>query len=434
MMKKRMLNNNVFQGRSVSKPRSLQNRKITNGIATPFQKMNALPRQAIEQLGSSKIREVANAGLANPGSVLPFWFGEPANVTPKFIRDAAKHALDSGDTFYHHNLGSQRLRASLAQYITLHHRQAMEMARVIVTGSGGVNALMLAMQAILDPGDEVVAIVPLWPNITEIPSILGAHVERVPLGLHESNGQQRWHLDIEHLKAAISPSTKAVLINSPNNPTGWVATKNDLTELLAHCRTTGTWIISDEAYERLVFDGTYQAPSILDICTNDDRVIVCNTFSKSWQMTGWRLGWLVIPGAMEHGFSKIIEFNSSCAPGFIQQAAVVAVEQGETTVKEFVDSLNAGQRLICDYLATRNDIEIGYPDGAMYVFFKIKGVSDSLSLAKTLVREAGIGLAPGIAFGLEGEGYLRWCIAKPNELLQEGIRRFDQFDFSKNRF
>jgi aspartate/methionine/tyrosine aminotransferase len=392
---------------------------------------NAKPRITVQNLSSSKIREVANEGLANPGAVLPFWFGEPATITPAFIRDAAKLALDAGDTFYHHNLGMPTLRAALATYICRLHKTSVTAKRVIVTGSGGVNALMLAMQAILEPSDEVVAIVPLWPNITEIPAILGATVKRVGLDLQAIDGRQRWQLDLPKLLAAITPATKAVLINSPNNPTGWVANAADIKKLLDHCRTTGTWIISDEAYERLVFDGSYQAPSILDICTDDDRVIVCNTFSKSWQMTGWRLGWLVIPSALEESFSKLVEFNSSCAPGFIQQAAVVAVNQGEPTVKSFVDSLITGQELVCNYLATREDIEIGYPDGAMYIFFKIKGITDSLNLAKALVRDAGIGLAPGIAFGSEGEGYLRWCIAKPENVLQEGIARFDRFDVKR---
>jgi aspartate/methionine/tyrosine aminotransferase len=389
---------------------------------------NVTPRVTVQNLSSSKIREVANEGLANPGAVLPFWFGEPATVTPAFIREAAKQALDAGDTFYHHNLGMPTLRAALASYISRLLKHPVTSKRVIVTGSGGVNALMLAMQTILEPNDEVVAIVPLWPNITEIPAILGATVKRVGLDLQTIDGRQRWHLNLPKLLATITPATKAVLINSPNNPTGWVASAADMVTLLNHCRTTGTWIISDEAYERLVFDGSYQAPSILDICNDEDRVIVCNTFSKSWQMTGWRLGWIVIPSALEVSLSKLVEFNSSCAPGFIQQAAIVAVNQGEPTVKSFVDSLITGQELVCNYLARRDDIEIGYPDGAMYVFFKIKGITDSLKLAKALVREAGIGLAPGIAFGTEGEGYLRWCIAKPEDVLQEGIARFERFD------
>jgi aspartate/methionine/tyrosine aminotransferase len=425
-----MINNNVFRTQALAASQEAEGIYLINCIGIPSM-FNAKPRTTVQNLSSSKIREVANEGLANPGAVLPFWFGEPATVTPAFIREAAKKALDNGDTFYHHNLGMPQLRTALATYITRLHQIKVSSNRVIVTGSGGVSALMLAMQTILEPHDEVLAIVPLWPNITEIPAILGATVKRIGLELQATDGKQRWHLNLQALLAAITPTTKAVLINSPNNPTGWVASKDDLAALLAHCRTTGTWIISDEAYERLVFDGSYQAPSLLDICADNDRVIVCNTFSKSWQMTGWRLGWLVIPSSLEESLSKLVEFNSSCAPGFIQQAAVVAVNQGEPTVKAFVDSLMTGQEIVCNYLATRDDIEIGYPEGAMYVFFKMKGITDSLKLAKALVRDAGIGLAPGIAFGAEGEGYLRWCIAKPASLLQEGIARFDRFDVEK---
>jgi aspartate/methionine/tyrosine aminotransferase len=378
-------------------------------------------RAAINRLQESKIREVANEGLTAGGNVLPFWFGEPASITPAFIREAAKKALDEGNTFYHHNLGMPALRSALASYLGRLH-QPVSAERVIVTGSGGVNALMLAAQAILDPGDDVVAIVPLWPNITEIPVILGAKVRRVSLQVIN----QSWAVDIDRLIAAITPSTKAVFVNSPNNPTGWVMKASDMETLLQHCRKTGTWIISDEAYERLVFDGTYCAPSLLDFCTANDRVIVANTFSKTWQMTGWRLGWLVVPTALIASFSKLIEFNSSCAPGFVQQAALAAVTYGEPEVRSFIDQLVTQQQMVVRYLLSRNDVELGLPDGAMYVFFKLRGITDSLALAKTLVREAGIGLAPGIAFGDEGEGYLRWCIAKPESQLQEGIDRFEQ--------
>jgi aspartate/methionine/tyrosine aminotransferase len=387
----------------------------------------ATARLTVQNLQASKIREVANAGLSaslpTGQVILPFWFGEPANVTPSFIREAAKAALDSGDTFYHHNLGMPKLRSTLAQYLSARHHP-ISSERIVVTGSGGVNALMLAAQAILEPGDEVVAVVPLWPNLTEIPAILGATVIRIGLTLRA----QEWTLDLNRLLGAITQKTKAVLVNSPNNPTGWVMSRADMATLLEHCRHTGTWIISDEAYERLVFDGTYQAPSLLDLCDENDRVIVANTFSKSWQMTGWRLGWLVIPTELENAFSKLIEFNSSCAPGFIQKAAITAVELGETIVKEFVDQLDVGQKILVDYLSSRADIELGRPDGAMYVFFKIRGISDSLALAKALVTKAGVGLAPGAAFGPEGEGYLRWCIAKPSEMLYEGIERFDNIN------
>jgi aspartate/methionine/tyrosine aminotransferase len=379
-------------------------------------------RLTVENLQASKIREVANAGLARKGDVLAFWFGEPANVTPEFIRSAAKNALDRGDTFYHHNLGLPELRSALAAYLSKSHR-TLKSDNIVVTGSGGVNALMLAAQTILEPGDEVIAVVPLWPNITEIPAILGAKVRRVSLQLVDS----RWALDINLLISRITSVTKAVLINSPNNPTGWVMPKAQMQLLLDHCRLTGTWIISDEAYERLVFDGSYQAPSMLDIATNNDKLLVANTFSKSWQMTGWRLGWLVVPSALENALSKLIEFNSSCAPGFIQQAALAAIRDGEPNVKAFVDQLDVGQQLVAHNLLKNSRVILGKPDGAMYVFFKLDGITDSLSLAKDLVEHAGIGLAPGIAFGPEGEGYLRWCIAKSPAMLSEGLDRFDRY-------
>jgi aspartate/methionine/tyrosine aminotransferase len=379
-------------------------------------------RLTVENLQASKIREVANAGLARGGDVLAFWFGEPANITPEFIRTAAKNALDLGDTFYHQNLGLPELRSELATYSSKSHRQ-LTSSNIVITGSGGVNALMLAAQTILEPGDEVVAVVPLWPNITEIPVILGATVRRVGLQLVNS----RWVLNIKQLLSCISSTTKAVLINSPNNPTGWVMTSEQMQQLLVHCRQTGTWIVSDEAYERLVFDGSYQAPSMLDFATDNDKLLVANTFSKSWQMTGWRLGWLVVPSALEGALSKLIEFNSSCAPGFIQQAALVAIRDGEPGVREFVDQLKVGQKLVVDTLLGNKRVVLGKPDGAMYVFFKIAGIKDSLTLAKNLVTHAGIGLAPGIAFGTEGEGYLRWCVAKSPAMLSEGLDRFERY-------
>ena len=380
-------------------------------------------RLAVRNLPVSRIREVANAGIGNP-DVLAFWFGEPDGVTPAFIRSAAAAALDAGSTFYSHNLGIAPLREALSRYLGRWHRP-VSAERIAVT-SAGVNALMLAAQLIISPGDRVVAVVPLWPNVTEIPRILGAEVERVPL---HPDAQGRWVLDLERLLQAMTPGTRAVIINSPGNPTGWVMPKADMSVLLDHARRMGIWIISDEAYERLVFnddpqaDGRFCAPSLLDIADPQDRVIVANTFSKAWQMTGWRLGWLVVPPSLLDDLGKLIEFNTSCAPGFVQQAAVAALEEGEPHVRAFVQELRLRRDTLLAALATVDGLSVGSPEGAMYLFFKVSGVLDSLALAKDLVREAGLGLAPGSAFGPEGEGYLRWCFAKPAPMLEEGARR-----------
>jgi aspartate/methionine/tyrosine aminotransferase len=379
-------------------------------------------RPAIAGLAASRIREVANAGFGLP-DVIPFWFGEPDAVTPAFIREAAKAALDAGDTFYHHNLGTPALRDALAGYLGRPGRPPVTRERIVVTNSG-VNALMLAAHALLSPGDRVVAVVPLWPNVTEIPRILGAEVTRVPLAL---GSDRRWTLDLDRLLAAIGSDARAVILNSPNNPTGWTMSRADMGTLLAHCRRHGIWLVSDEAYERLVFDGSCQAPSMLDVAGPEDRLIVANTFSKAWQMTGWRLGWLVVPPSLTGELAKLVEFNTSCAPGFVQQAAVAALRDGEPFVREFVAELGRRRDALLAGLASIDRITTGVPDGAMYAFLRVSGENDSLALAKTLVREAGIGLAPGVAFGPEGEGFLRWCFARPIPELTRAADRLSAF-------
>ena len=381
-----------------------------------------IARAAIHDLAGSRIREVANAGLGLDG-ILTFWFGEPDQVTPAFIRQAAADALIGGDTFYTHNLGIAPLRAELSAYISRLH-PPVPVDRIAVT-SAGVNALMLAAQLLLSPGDRVVAVVPLWPNVTEIPRILGAEVERVPL--HVDPAARRWQLDLDRLLARITPDTRAVIVNSPGNPTGWVMPPDQMRALLEHCRRTGTWIVSDEAYERLVFDGSFQAPSILDFASPTDRVIVANTFSKSWQMTGWRLGWMVVPPTLLDDLGKLIEFNTSCAPGFVQHAAIAALRDGEPVVREFVSGLRHRRDVLVSALRSIPGVETVEPEGAMYAFFRVEGQRDSLALAKALVREQRLGLAPGSAFGPEGEGYLRWCFANPDGMLLDGVARLARF-------
>ena len=384
--------------------------------ASPSSTAHVAARDAIRSLRGSRIREVSNAGLDLP-DVLPFWFGESDQVTPEFIRKAAAEALERGATFYTHNLGVPRLRAALAAYVgALHGATAME--NVVVT-SAGVNALMLAAQLVIGPGDRTVAVTPLWPNVVEIPKILGAEVETVSLEF----GADGWTLDVDRLLAALTPETRALIVNSPNNPTGWVMPRDAQRVVLEHCRRHGIWILADEVYERLYFGDAPAAPSFLDLAARDERVICVYSFSKSWLMTGWRLGWMVLPAGLTDDLGKLIEYNTSCAPSFVQEAGIVAVRDGDDFVRQLVVDLRTSRDHLVAALSTLPGAEVHAPLGAMYVFFKLDQATDSLAFCKRMVREARVGLAPGSAFGDDGEGYVRWCYACKPERLDAGVDR-----------
>ena len=374
-------------------------------------------RHTIASLPASKIREVANAGMGRE-DVLAFWFGESDETTPEAVRDAAARSLRDGETFYAHNLGLGELRDGLAAYASSLHGP-VDAGRIAVTSSG-VNALMLAMQLLADPGDEVVAVVPLWPNLTAQAQIMGARVRR--LALQPRAG--RWQLDLDALRAAVTPATRVLLLNAPNNPTGWTLTRAEQQAILEHCRRTGTWIVADEVYERLYFNGDRAAPSFLDIAGDDDRLVVAHSFSKSFLMTGWRLGWLVLPRGHLDAIGKLIEFNTSCAPVFVQRGALAALQIAPAFVPALVGRLRGCRDRLLPQLASLPGVEVASPEGGMYAFFRVAGQDDSLAFAKRLVERHGLGLAPGAAFGSEGEGWLRWCFASRDPVrLDAGVQR-----------
>ena len=380
-----------------------------------------LPRDAIVNLRGSKIREVANAGIGRT-DVLAFWFGEPDEVTPQFIRDAASESLARGETFYSHNLGLPELRQTVATYLArLHPNPAAQISSEnIAITSAGVNALSLAAQCIVDPGDHVVCVTPLWPNLVEIPKILSANVQCVSLDF----SARGWHLDLDKLLAALTPNTKMLMVNSPNNPTGWTLTRDEQIAILARCRQYGIWILADDAYERLVFDDTGCAPSFFDISDANDRLVSANTFSKSWLMTGWRLGWLVAPAPFIEQLGKVIEYNTSCSPVFIQRAGVAAIQNGDPVIARTQARFHAARDHLCNALNTLPGVKAPPAPGAMYAFFKVDGVADSLTFCKKLVTDFGLGIAPGAGFGDEGEGFLRWCFASELPRLDDGVARF----------
>jgi aspartate aminotransferase len=370
----------------------------------------------------SLIRAVANTAMGRQ-DVLPFWFGESDQSTPSFIREAAIASMREGETFYSENLGRPYLRQAISTYLTNLHHLPIGLDRVAVTASG-VSALMLASQLLLAPGDRVVAVTPLWPNAVEIPKVMSGRVTSVSLEVQRG----RWSLPLEKLLHELTPGTRMLVLNSPNNPTGWTIQNEEQVAILEHCRHHGIWVIADDVYERLVYaDGMKTAPSFLTLAEPGERLIIINSFSKAWSMTGWRLGWMVVPPAVQPSLASLIEYNTSCVSEFIQRAGVTALQQGEPYVSQLRAQLaNTREKLVAALLPLPR-LQVPEADGAMYLFLRVAGEEDSVRLAKRLIEEAGLGLAPGRAFGPEGEGWLRWCYAAGSKKIESGIERLAQF-------
>lgn len=388
----------------------------------------ALARPAVTGLSTSLIRKLANTAMDLEG-LLPFWFGETDQVTPEFIRQAAIGSLQRGETFYAQNLGRPYLRTALSTYLTDLHGRPIAAEQIAVV-TAGISGLMLIAQSILSAGDRVVAMAPIWSNVTEIPTLLGAHVARVPLSVTDG----RWSLDTDAMLAALTPDTRMLIINSPGNPTGWTMEEEQVDIILNHCRRHGIWILTDDVYQRLGYDlHSRCAPSFLSRYEDGDRIISANSFSKSWIMTGFRVGWIVAPPSLIDEMSKLIEYNTCCVFEPAQRAAEAALLHGEPTIRKLREDLIRGRAIVADGLRQLPGIEVPETGGAMYTFFKIDGYPDTLKLTNRLVHEARLGLAPGAAFGPEGQGWLRWCHAVSDAKLKDGISRLAGFLKSEGR-
>ena len=375
-------------------------------------------REQVLHLPFSKIREVSRLGMTLP-DVLPLWFGEPDVPTPDFIREAAKQALDQGETFYQPNAGLPALRQELATYLNRLYGSHYTDRNIVVTGSG-MNALMVAAQALVAPGDRVVTTTPSWPNLPAVQEILSAEVVSVPLQWNAG----RWSLDLEaFLDACVS--ARVILLNSPNNPTGWTMPAEQQQAVLAFARERGIWIVADEVYARMVYDAT-AAPSFCEWTTPEDSVLVVNSFSKSWAMTGWRLGWLTGPERLTETLEKLMEFNIAGPPGFVQQAGRAALAHGEAFIAESVGRYEASRDLLMGHLDQWPGVSWDLPEAAFYAFLKVEGLTDGVQLAKDLLHQAQVGLAPGEAFGPEGSGFLRACFAVSPERMAEALTRLDR--------
>ncbi|MDR3537618.1 MAG: pyridoxal phosphate-dependent aminotransferase [Acetobacteraceae bacterium] len=370
----------------------------------------------IVHIPASRIVEVARVAFATP-DVDFLCFGESDQPSPVVARDAAIAALHRGETRYPDVRGLPPLRTLLAEYLTQLHARPVTETRIQVTASG-MAAISIALAATVQAGQRVVLHSPSWPNVGNAARLRGATVTELDLR-PQPDGSFR--LDLDRLDALLA-GARAFILNSPNNPTGWTATRAELEAIVAMARRHGVWLISDEVYSRLVYDGTPAAPSLLDIASPEDRVIVCNSFSKTWVMTGWRLGWLVVPEGTRDSFTDLVEVTHSGVAPFIQRAGIAAI--GDTAVVErFRTHCANGRALVSEALNGLNGVRYTAPVGAFYAFVGIEGLKDSLDLALKLVSRHGVAVAPGVAFGEAGEGSLRICFAQSPALIARAMER-----------
>jgi aspartate aminotransferase len=374
-------------------------------------------RRRIQELPASRIRQVTLAARGID-DLIALWFGEGDDVTPAFIREAASAALQRGETFYGPNRGIPELRDALQRYLRRIYGTEVDLDRIVVSASG-MNALMIAIQCLVGEGDSAVVIGPVWPNAENAIAAMGTEVRRVDL-VPQLDGS--WHLDLDRLADACDGTTRLIVVNSPSNPTGWMAREDELRAILALARERGIWILADEVYARIVYEGRH-APSFMTLAAPDDPVVIINSFSKSWSMTGWRLGWVVAPPELTAAIEKMTEFNISHPTTFAQWGAVAALDQGDAYVEQLVRRYAEAAELVYSRLAGLPRVRLARPRSAFYAFFQVEGVTDSFAYAVELQRTARVGLAPGIAFGPAGEGHLRLCFAASLAKLSTALDR-----------
>ena len=366
------------------------------------------------------VENIASVAGANFGSqdVIPLWFGEGDIAAPAFIGEAMAQAVRDGHVFYTYQNGIPRLCEALSTYLSGLGARPVAADQISVT-SGGMHAIQIALELILKPGDSIVVIDPVWPNVAGASRVIGAEVRPVSMRL----GETGWTLDPAEVEAAVDGTTRAVFFASPNNPTGAVLSAETQAELLEICRRHGLWLLADEVYQRLTF-GKNAEPSLTEMSEPEERVIIFNSFSKNWAMTGFRLGWMVHPPSLARHIAMAVQYSTSGTPAFIQHAAVAALEQGEPFVAFIRDYCAKGMAAACEVLEQVPRVRFGpRPTAGMYVFFTVDGMNDSRAACRDILAATRVGLAPGALFGAHSEGFLRACVSREAAGLRAAVAR-----------
>lgn len=354
-------------------------------------------------------------------NLMPLWIGEGDLPTPDFITRAASDALLAGETFYTWTQGIPALRQAIVRYYQRHYGKNLSTDSIYVTGSG-MQSIVLAIQTVASAGNEIVYLSPAWPNVVNAITVSEAKPVTVELGFSDG----RWVLDVDRIAAAITPKTSALFINSPSNPTGWTATREDLKAVLDLARSRGLWIIADEIYGLYYFEGA-RAPSFMDVMEPEDRIIFANSFSKNWCMTGWRVGWMVAPAEIGQTLTNLIQYSTSGVAQFMQKGAITALDHGDDFVRTNIERARTSRDILCDALIATNRVETRKPEGALYAFLKIDGVTDSREEAFRIVDRTGVGMAPGTAFGPGGAAFMRACYLRDPKQIEDAAQRLSDY-------
>jgi aspartate/methionine/tyrosine aminotransferase len=377
-------------------------------------------RPEIEALEQNGITGVAMPRLADP-KVIPLWFGEGDVPTPAFIRDAAKAALDAGDTFYVNTRGRPELRSAIKRYLDGLYGIDVHPDRITVPGSAMLGVTIAAQMA-LKAGDHGLIASPHWPNIETVFRVTGARISCV----RQRETDVGWSLSAAEIIAAVEADTRCIYVNSPANPTGWVMSSAEQRVLLDFCRQRGILLLADEVYHRTVYEADV-APSFLSIAGDDDPLIVVNGFSKAWAMTGWRIGWMVCPKRMAVQMAALAECFNTGSTVFAQAAAQTALEQGDHFVRELRAQYQRGREITLEILNREPSIRLTPPVGAFYAFPRIDGLTSSRRFAEQLLAQKDVGVAPGYTFGPDNDSHIRICFAQSHERLTEGLQRLIAF-------
>ena len=358
--------------------------------------------------------------------VLRLYFGESNLPTPEYLKVALDRAVRDGFTFYTENAGLPSLRQAIAAYYQRQQNVALDPSSEIVVTASGVQAIALSIRAMLDPGDEAIVLTPAWPNASAIVSLANARAIEIAQPLEGDV----YTIDFDAIERAVTPRTRLLIYTSPSNPLGWVATRRQQERLLDFSRRQGLWLMADEVYDRLYYAGARlgePVPSILQLATRDDAVLVVHSFSKSYCMTGWRLGWMIARRDLARKCAQLNEFMVSCAAGFVQKAAETALNEGEEELTRMLRMLLDNRDFCAAKLRAMPRLTLPEPDGAFYLFPRIAGLRDSFGFCKRLLEDTRVGIAPGMAFGAGGEGSVRICYASGREVLEPAMQRLGEW-------